>query len=458
MIPLLNAIEVPQTTLFWLLENSTEPMAIIYDGGEVRVANHEMRHRFGDITDWGQMVGLSDTMRRELHKRVTASGEAAIDHVFAGTPWHWSIKGLDDRHWLVVARPTVASPLEDPRRLRDWLDRQDVFVSVADRHGHIIFANQSFLNAHGLTLDDLVGHVFVAEMPDESTEQFIALATSASPTAPSYSVETPVRLVNGETRWQAWTVQVLYDEYGQMDGFLSVGRDITTLHTVEQEREQLLQELNNFAHTVAHDLKHPIHTILGYLELLKGDDNLTSDQHSLITKAQNIGHQMNAIIKGLLRLGDLREKSVEFQPLDLSALVDTALQRMVALIEERGATITVVEGKWPSPLGYRAWVEEAIANYISNAIKYGGKPPIVRIYAEQVGDAAYFCVEDNGAGVNEADRKQLFYRPVIREDEPDSNGMGLPIVRRVIERHGGTVGWRKGSVLGGSCFYFSLPL
>lgn len=458
MIPLSDTIDIPHSTLFWLLEHSTNPVAIVHLLGDVRLANDAFRRTFADEDGWGRMMGLSVTQCRDLFTQIAQDEQATLDQTFAGIHWRWSIKGLDDQHWLAVATRVFDSPLDDPRRLRDWLDRQDVYMSVADRHGHIIFANQTLLRAHGLTHDDLVGTMFVADMSEESVQKFVALAVQATPSNPSYSVETPVRLANGETRWQAWTVQMLYDLHGEIEGVLSVGRDITDLHTVEQEREQLMHELNNFAHTVAHDLKHPIHTILGYLEVLGGDDNLTPDQRNLIGKAQSIGYQMNAIIKGLLRLGDLREQAVEFQPLDLSAMVDASLQRMVALIEARNATITVVEGRWPVPIGYRAWVDEAIANYISNAIKYGGQPPIVRIFAEQRDKWAYFCVEDNGAGVNEADRKNLFYRPVIREDDPDSNGMGLPIVRRVIERHGGTVGLRKGDVLGGSCFYFTLPL
>lgn len=448
----------PHAAVLWTLQHNDRPGAIVHHAGAIHEPNLALQRllQLRDPAERLTLAALSISLS-DFHDARSQGSGAVLQSVVDDELWDWSLYPLDDDHCVLTGVRTDPPPYTDPIRLRDWIDRQDVFLSVANREGLIIFANAALLKAHGLVLSDIVGQPFAADLPPDSVREFEIAGQRATPQAPSYSIETSVRLADGELRWQAWTVQVLYDADGSVDGYLSVGRDITRRYEIAQERERLLHELNSFAHNVAHDLKHPIHTLLGFLELLGSDENLTAQQRYLLDKANLVGNQLNAIVVGLLRLGELRENAVEFQPLDLAALLDVILQRLEALIEERGAQIIIVEGRWPVPVGYPTWVGEAIANYVSNAIKYGGTPPIVRIWAERHNEWVYFYVEDNGIGVDIETRKHLFQQPIVHDDEPDSHGLGLPIVRRVIERHGGTVGFQEGRHLGGSCFYFTLP-
>jgi len=117
-----------------------------------------------------------------------------------------------------------------------------------------------------------------------------------------------------------------------------------------------------------------------------------------------------------------------------------------------------VPDEWPLAVGYGPWIEEVWANYINNAIKYGGEPPCVRLGATAQPDGTIrFWVSDNGAGLSEEEQARLF-TPFTRLDQVRARGygLGLSIVRRIMDRLGGEVGVesRDGE---GSVFSFVLP-
>jgi signal transduction histidine kinase len=135
-----------------------------------------------------------------------------------------------------------------------------------------------------------------------------------------------------------------------------------------------------------------------------------------------------------------------------------ALQRLEGMIEECGAKIVKPE-KWPAAMGYAPWVEEVWANYISNAVKYGGDPPIVRIGATvDPLDKVRFWVQDNGEGIAPEESAKLFskFSRLTGVEKIEGHGLGLSIVKRIVERLGGEVGVQS-EIGEGSTFYFTLP-
>jgi signal transduction histidine kinase len=218
--------------------------------------------------------------------------------------------------------------------------------------------------------------------------------------------------------------------------------------------------LDAFAHTVAHDLKNPLALIVGYAEALDGL-SLKGEELSyhLRLMARN-GHKMSSIIDELLLLASMRKLGeMELEPLDMARIVDEARVRLVYLIEEHQAEIILPE-IWPVALGYGPWVEEVWANYMSNALKYGGHPPRVEMGAtvEEDDDTVRFWIRDNGRGLTPEEQARLF-TPFTRLDRVSAkgHGLGLSIVRRIVEKMGGQVGVES-QVGQGSIFYFTLPL
>ncbi len=219
------------------------------------------------------------------------------------------------------------------------------------------------------------------------------------------------------------------------------------------------KDLDAFSHTVAHDLKNPIVSVVGYADMLRSSYDVMSDQEiqqalQVIIKA---GYKMNNIVQELLVLAGLRHGDMELQPLNMAKIVDEALQRLTYTIEKARAEI-ITPDTWPSALGYAPWVEEVWANYISNGIKYGGQPPRLELGAtEQSNGVVRFWVRDDGAGLTPEEQSRLFTSfKQLEQVRATGHGLGLSIVQHIVEKLGGQVGVEseKGK---GSLFYFTLP-
>ncbi len=240
---------------------------------------------------------------------------------------------------------------------------------------------------------------------------------------------------------------------------------IENARLVEMLRQQAAElrarneDLDAFAYTTAHDLKGPLSLIIGYASVLSEDyATLSAEElHEMSGATIRTAFKMRAIIDELLLLAGVRKVEVKATPLDMSEIVAEAWQRVVGLIEQYQAEI-VMPPAWPVAQGYRPWVEEVWVNYLSNAVKYGGQPPSMELGATPQPDSTIrFWVRDNGPGLTPEDQAQLFL-PFTRLDQARATGygLGLSIVRRIVEKLGGQVGVES-EVGRGSVFFFTLP-
>ncbi len=237
------------------------------------------------------------------------------------------------------------------------------------------------------------------------------------------------------------------------------------------------EELDAFAHTVAHDLKSPLATMIGFGSLLE-TRYLRMDEeqrHYAFNSITNMGRRMNNIVHELLLLSSVRRiEDLALDPVDMASVTQEAAQRLYDMINEYHADIVFPE-TWPSVWSYAPWLEEVWVNYISNAIKYGGNPskgvhPRVELGFSLTGpqnpstasqpqdrqSTVMFWVHDNGKGLTLEDQARLF-TPFTRLEQARArgHGLGLSIVKRIVERLGGDVGVTSDAQ--GSTFYFVLP-
>lgn len=250
------------------------------------------------------------------------------------------------------------------------------------------------------------------------------------------------------------------------------------------------EELGAFAHTVAHDLKAPSYKIAGYAETLLEEEYGPLPQEvqreCLRIMAQG-ARQMSTLVDELLLLAQVRSDEVELVPLTMGEIIDSVQDRLALMIERHQAEL-VVPDAWPTALGHGSWVEEVWVNYISNAIKYGGRPeegvpPRIELGygpsgqeppgggapCPQLADPAgapgtpsrsgwhvRFWVRDNGRGLTSEEQERLF-TPFTRLAQVGTkgHGLGLSVVRRIVEKLGGEVGVEseRGE---GSVFSFTL--
>jgi len=245
-------------------------------------------------------------------------------------------------------------------------------------------------------------------------------------------------------------------------------KKITAQQNGSSEKEQLIRDLNSFAQTVAHDLKSPLTTILGFATML-ADQKVklpAEQQKEALQTIVKTSLKMNNIIQELMLLAAVRQASVRIGPIMMPNIVSQAKQRLWGVIGDSKAELIIPEAStWPRVIGYAAWIEEVWINYISNAIKYGGTPPRIELgfdldYKKSPSgrSMARFWVRDNGKGIAYADQAHLFTQ-FTRLDQmrAEGNGLGLSIVARILEKLGGEVGVES-EVGKGSLFYFTLPM
>lgn len=224
------------------------------------------------------------------------------------------------------------------------------------------------------------------------------------------------------------------------------------------ELEERNQELDTFAQTVAHELKNPLGLVMGFAEIIAKEGSLPEDLRKLLEVIAKSGRKMRSIINELLLLAGMRKVEVEREPLDMHSIVNEAQSQLSQMIAEHQAEISLPED-WPLALGHAPWVEEVWVNYLSNGIKYGGKPPRLRLGASTADGMVRFWVRDNGPGLVPAEQSRLFTEfTQLGQVQIRGHGLGLSIVRRIVEKLGGQVGVESTGVAGEGCiFFFSLP-
>lgn len=283
------------------------------------------------------------------------------------------------------------------------------------------------------------------------------------------------REINGVTRHFDLQSSSLFDYKKQQTGRLIVLKDITRHVEAEEritetnirltneirEKEKLIADLDAFSHTVAHDLKNMLGTIVTASSLIESgiNDHSKEDLLEMNNLINMSATKTIHITRELLTLASVREQEIQPLPIDMGGVVQDALLRVKDIITEKSAQINL-PASWPVALGYGAWIEEVWVNYISNALKYGGTPLVIELGSEILPtQKVKFWIKDNGKGLSSDEINSLFNK-FTRLDtlRAEGHGLGLSIVKRIIEKLGGEVGVESKNIAGEGCrFFFILP-
>ena len=238
--------------------------------------------------------------------------------------------------------------------------------------------------------------------------------------------------------------------------------EITERKKAYQQLKESNEELDAFSYTVAHDLKSPLGIIMGFAELIfENYSELSKDEILKYLKIIiNDSKKTQEIISALLLFANIKKSEVRLQNLNMGNIIKETIKRLEPIIKKNKTEIILPE-IWPISFGYAPWIEEVWVNYISNAIKYGGKPPLIEIGTDNhktknVSEGKVrFWIRDNGPGISPENQKRLFEKfERLDQLKIQGHGLGLSIVRRIVEKLGGDVGFENQN---GSLFYFTLP-
>lgn len=231
-----------------------------------------------------------------------------------------------------------------------------------------------------------------------------------------------------------------------------------SLRELQQDLEEHVQELKAFSRMVAHDLKNPVASLIGILQMILTDDHIQQDpNYDVLKLAVSSAYKINNIIDEILLLVSIRKEEAKLTPLEMDAIVDQALIRLQDMIDKYQPEI-IMPDTWLNAMGYGPWIEEIWVNYLSNGLKYGGRPPVLELGSDlQDDNMIRFWVKDNGTGISPEDKSRLFVEFTrLNKNFTQGHGLGLSIVQRIVDKLDGEVGVE---ILpeGGSLFYFKLP-
>ena len=358
------------------------------------------------------------------------------------------------------------------QRFRNAMEYSAIGKALLDSHGRIVEANPSLARILGTTQDALVGQAM--------GEQF-AEADDPMRTGQMQSMQDGVHRATRRLRRGDGEVRHAQLTFAPVPG--EVGQDVVGLVQVEDVTERLRaeakvralnrtlearvavrtrelthanEELESFAYSVSHDLRAPLRSIDGFSRLLREryGDALDDTGRAYLDRVRNASLRMDELIDAILKISRIGRSELKPRTTDLSRLAE----EIVSELREQDPGREVEVGIEP---GLSAWADPALArnllqNLLENAWKFtaSATAPRIRLYR----DDHAFVVEDNGAGFDPSYVNKLF-RPFQRlhpQEEFQGHGIGLASVRRILERHGGSIR-AEGEPGRGARFIFVLP-
>jgi PAS domain S-box-containing protein len=267
-------------------------------------------------------------------------------------------------------------------------------------------------------------------------------------------------------------ITALRDEIGGLRGFAKIIRDVTEKKQAEEGQRQLNleqalrsqleasnKELEAFTYSVSHDLRAPLRSVDSFSRIVLEDygPTLGDEGNRLLGIVRSEAQRMGCLIDDLLRFSRIGRSEMVNAECDMAEIVGNTLASFDSKVME-GVTIELK--MLPPAVGDLAMLRQVWFNLISNAVKFSSKTagPTIEIGGTSSPDTITYYIKDNGAGFDPRFAKKLFgvFQRLHSEEEFEGTGVGLAIVQRTIQRHGGSV-WAEGKVGEGATFHFTLP-
>jgi chemotaxis family two-component system sensor kinase Cph1 len=272
----------------------------------------------------------------------------------------------------------------------------------------------------------------------------------------------------GAVRWVRVYGHPVWDpERSQLVGIYGAVQDVTERRQAEAEREALIRELEaknaeleRFSYTVSHDLKSPLITIQGFLSFVERDalagnvDRLKAD----IARIADAVGKMQRLLSELLELSRIGRVVNPPEAVSLGSLAREAEALVAGRISERRVQVVIADGL-PTVWGDHDRLREVVQNLLDNAVKFMGDQarPVVEIGARDEAGAQVFYVRDNGKGIDTAFRERVFGLFEKLDRDSEGTGVGLALVKRIVELHRGRVWIEPGGDGCGTTVCFTLP-
>ncbi|HLP15769.1 MAG TPA: MASE3 domain-containing protein [Bacteroidota bacterium] len=408
--------------------------------------------------------------------------------------------------FFIIYKTVVVTALRNPisvlaRELRateEKLSAQRLLDSVIDNMPNMLFLkrasdlrfmlfNRAGEQLTGYSRNELLGKNDYDFFPREQADFFAAkdqevLTSSGFLDIPEEAIDTR----QAERRFLHTKKVALYDSDGKPEYLLGIAEDITDaklkaeeLRSAEEEvrllnadlerrveartaeLEAANRELEAFSFSVSHDLRAPLRAIDGFAKIMAEDfhDRLDAGGLKHLTSIRRSAGRMEQLIDDLLEFSRSARREMNAQSVDMEGLAREIIQELRTAVPDRKMTFNVAQ--LPEARGDRAMLREVLMNLLSNAIKFtaGLNEAIIEIGGSIDGANTNYYIKDNGAGFDMQYKDKLFgvFERLHSAQEFEGTGIGLAIVKRIVDRHSGKV-WAEGKVDKGATIGFSLPV
>lgn len=352
---------------------------------------------------------------------------------------------------------------DDFRALADALPQM---AWVAEPSGDIIWYNRRWYDYTGTTIEQMRGWGWRDVHHPDHVERVVERIGEAFRTGEPWKDTFPLRGADGEYRWFLSLAQPHRGPDGRILRWFGTNTDITerkgmerrlARHAIDLRRSN--EELEQFAYVASHDLKAPLRGIENLVAWIEEDleDSLTGDVRTNMELLKSRVRRLDSLLDDLLAYSRAGRADATMDTVDTKALVE---ELAVLVSPPEGFAITA-DPSLPTLQAARAPLTQALQNLIGNAIKHHDRPAEghIRVEARSAGDVVEFVVTDDGPGIPEQFRERVFgmFQTLKPRDEVEGSGMGLTIVRKLVDRQGGKAWLADGPDGRGLAVHFTWP-
>jgi len=389
----------------------------------------------------------------------------------------WPVKLTDKTYLLGVFRDaSERNRAEDQlRKLFLAVEQSPESIVITDLEPRIEYVNAAFTRVSGYSFDEALGQnprILQSGLTPEATHRELWAALSAGEV---WQGELVNKRKNGEIYNEWASISPVRQADGRITHYLAVKSDISEKkrldaelarhrdHLEELVRERTVsleranRELESFSYSISHDLRAPLRAINGFAHLLLDGsrERYTKEELAHLDRIVRASNKMGQLIDDILEFSRVSRVELDMAPVDMRELAQACLAEQSH--EYSSARIDI--GPLPPATGDKAALRQVFSNLIGNALKYSSKKgtPVVEIGARELNGECVYFVRDNGAGFDMAFAQRLFgvFQRMHTDAEFPGTGVGLAIVKNIVERHDGRV-WVEAAPEAGATFFFTL--
>jgi len=378
----------------------------------------------------------------------------------------------------IMERKQAEAALRDSEeRFRTMADSIPQLAWIARADGYIYWYNRRWYEYTGRTPEEMEGWGWQCVHDPVALPRVMVSWPAAIAAGTRFEMEFPLRNVEGSYRTFLTRGEPLRDSTGQVVQWFGTNTDVTVLKEAEErvrrlnaeleqrvvertaQLEMINKEMESFSYSVSHDLRTPVRAIDGFSQAVLEDFGplLPEEGRRYLRTIRHSAQHMGALIDDLLAFSQLKRQALNKRPIDTHELVRATIADLGSPWPTRQVDLRV--GDLPNCSGDRALLKQVWINLVSNALKYTRKRAIaeIEVGCSKVDGADAFFVRDNGTGfdMRYADKLFTVFQRFHRSEDYEGTGVGLAIVQRIVERHGGRV-WADAIVDRGATFHFTL--